>query len=320
MHLYFDVQANLNNNVSGLAVSYQEPSVADKDDKRIQVPGEPLSLKDYDQRSSHIRLNHKGISPKPTVYTLRPGECLRCGIGVSADSNVPYDLSSLDIRRWTLGASAIVEISKSSPRIEYALAETLKIDHLDDFMIKHDFYEAFNEYIPNFPKDMLGSVDIGFLERELLLKETGIIFLFMLRFFIPLTAAYGGVHLSAWNFGFPSRLESIIWRAACFIIMGSPFALLAVRGWVRIYIDFKSYFDRLKNPKLLEFLRIWRIDGVLGLQVSFPRIACYGSAGLLLLCYAASRLYLVVESFISLRHVPIGVYAAVPWVQNIPHV
>lgn len=38
------------------------------------------------------------------------------------------------------------------------------------------------------------------------------------------------------------------------------------------------------------------------------------------LLHTASRLYLVTESFLSLRHVPIGAYAAVPWVQNIPHV
>ena len=40
----------------------------------------------------------------------------------------------------------------------------------------------------------------------------------------------------------------------------------------------------------------------------------------LCLLYILSRLYIVVEAFISLRHVPIGVYAAVPWVQAIPHV
>jgi hypothetical protein len=34
----------------------------------------------------------------------------------------------------------------------------------------------------------------------------------------------------------------------------------------------------------------------------------------------AARLYLVVESFISLRDVPAGVYATVPWAQYIPHI
>ena len=41
---------------------------------------------------------------------------------------------------------------------------------------------------------------------------------------------------------------------------------------------------------------------------------------LLALAYSLSRVYLVVESFISLRHAPIGAYAAVPWVEAVPHI
>ena len=36
--------------------------------------------------------------------------------------------------------------------------------------------------------------------------------------------------------------------------------------------------------------------------------------------YTLMRVYIVVESFISLRHVPIGVYAALLWALGIPHV
>jgi hypothetical protein len=35
--------------------------------------------------------------------------------------------------------------------------------------------------------------------------------------------------------------------------------------------------------------------------------------------YALSRFFIVVESFISLRHVPIGVYATPAWIQTLPH-
>ena len=42
--------------------------------------------------------------------------------------------------------------------------------------------------------------------------------------------------------------------------------------------------------------------------------------GLVANIYIFSRVYLVVESFISLRHLPIGVFAAVPWVQVILHI
>lgn len=35
--------------------------------------------------------------------------------------------------------------------------------------------------------------------------------------------------------------------------------------------------------------------------------------------YAFAHIFLVNESFVSLRHVPIGVYTAVPWANYIPH-
>ena len=51
-----------------------------------------------------------------------------------------------------------------------------------------------------------------------------------------------------------------------------------------------------------------------------------GSAGLyrafcinVLVVYSGARLYIVVESFISLRKVPIGVYYTPSWLQMIPH-
>ena len=45
---------------------------------------------------------------------------------------------------------------------------------------------------------------------------------------------------------------------------------------------------------------------------------------ILRVCFSAffifCRVFLLVEAVISLRRVPLGVYASVPWVQAIPHV
>ena len=41
---------------------------------------------------------------------------------------------------------------------------------------------------------------------------------------------------------------------------------------------------------------------------------------LFIMLYFLARAFLVVESFISLRKVPLGVYSAVQWAQAIPHV
>ena len=285
--LSFDVQVSLDNNLDKLVVNGQETSVADKSKSRINVLGEAASI-GYSQRKL-------SISPESTVCTVHPSQYLPCVIGVRAESFTRYDLTWLDIRRWKLGASAIVEILKFSGHGN--LTNTEKIDQLCFFLIEHDFDKTFEECIPNFPAKMLDTLFDHLDENDTALRDIGALFLYLLRFFIPLTAAYGGIHLSAWNFEFPSRIESMIWRTACFVLTGSPFTLLAAPSRARIYW--------MSSGPVREAL----IEGVGNV-----------SAGLLLLCYAASRLYLVIESFISLRQVPIGVYAAVPWVQNIPHV
>ena len=314
--LYFDLQASLDNNVKNLAVSGQETSVADTDGRPTQVLGEADSFGVIDHHKAHFKLDQEDISPEPTVCTLRPSQYLPCGIGVRAHTLARYDLSSSDVQRWELGASAIVEILNSSPREEYNLAEMVKIDSLVKFLREYGFCDAFKEHMPNFPEEMLSTMDGLFHGHESVLKDTRSLFLYLLRFFTPLTAAYGGIHLSAWNFEFASRVESFIWKVACFIIILSSLALLAVRSWLASLEDVENYFKPLIDTRLHQFLRAWKINKVFELLTYLAILV----SGLYVFCYGTARLYLVVESFISLRHVPIGVYAAIPWVQNIPHV
>ena len=43
---------------------------------------------------------------------------------------------------------------------------------------------------------------------------------------VVLPAIYGGIHMSAWNFQFPTNQEHLLWRISCLTILGS-FPLLA---------------------------------------------------------------------------------------------
>lgn len=113
-----------------------------------------------------------------------------------------------------------------------------------------------------------------------------------LSFILP--ALYGGIHLSAWTFDFPSRTEKLIWKIACFDIMGSTF-IAAILMFVMAR-DLGGIWKTIK-------------------RIVFPFFGVTFA-----LFYALSRIYIVMEAFISLRHVPIGVYSTVPWSQNIPHV
>ena len=127
--------------------------------------------------------------------------------------------------------------------------------------------------------------------------------------FIPILAVlslvYGGVHLATWNFAFASKTQHLLWKIACIDIMAT----------VPVGILCKRVLDTLVHPnRPRPYYR--------GSEIVVPPWAVDTDLVFVLLSlpYIVSRIYIVVESFISLRHVPIGVYAAVPWVQAIPHV
>ena len=121
---------------------------------------------------------------------------------------------------------------------------------------------------------------------------------------VVLSLVYGCIHLATWNFAFASKTEHLLWKIACIDIMATvPTIVLCIRGlfYLRYYLASLSRSFRRSKADLHRYL-----DYIVFCALSVP--------------YALSRIYIVVESFISLRHVPIGVYAAVPWVQAIPHV
>ena len=142
---------------------------------------------------------------------------------------------------------------------------------------------------------------------------------------------YGGIHLSVWNFRFASKTEYLLWKIASFDIMGTiPIGLLLLLAsrllaWLAKLAEeaiAKLVSEKYPNSSS----NIHRLlDRIHRLLVRFIELILGGLSDIILILllpipYTLSRYYLVVEAFISLRHVPIGVYAAVPWVQAIPHV
>ena len=105
---------------------------------------------------------------------------------------------------------------------------------------------------------------------------------------------WGGVHLAARNFHFPSTAESTLWEVASIgIIVFIPFCGIA-------------WFLFLKLEDLFPMN-----------DVSLPLLVV--AVVLLLMFYALARTYIVVEAFISLREAPLGVYVTLNWLQSIPH-
>ena len=109
------------------------------------------------------------------------------------------------------------------------------------------------------------------------------------------SAIYAGVHLTVQKGHFPSNLERILWKASAFPIVGLPFMYFAIFFWAKLH----------------EKERI----GVRG----WGWLIFYWLKEILLVCWVLARAYLVVESFASLRSLPVGSYDTVSWVSLIPH-
>lgn len=123
---------------------------------------------------------------------------------------------------------------------------------------------------------------------------------------IALSSAYGGIHMVAWNFDFPTSNEHLLWKFTCIELAGYLFAAAFV--WM-LLVEVFSFTEIASHGQIIvrSTLSILPLLLALALVLNFP-------------LYVVSRVYIVVESFISLRHVPIGVYAAVPWSNYIPHI
>jgi hypothetical protein len=100
---------------------------------------------------------------------------------------------------------------------------------------------------------------------------------------------FGGIHVAAWNFDFPTTVERDIWRAASI----ASAVLMPVMYSALFYNEFVAGF------KSRLFLKFWNI--------------VFGSLYLLV------RLVLLVEVFRTLFYLPPSAYMAT-WVSSLPHI
>ena len=115
-------------------------------------------------------------------------------------------------------------------------------------------------------------------------------------------AAFGSIHCAAWNFGFPSHAEQIMWRTASLtlvgvclsIILGAPIWNRAHSHWLNA--EFRSSTEhRWKLYKQnIEFI---------------PAVI-----------YPIARLALLILALLSLRHLPESALQTVTWTKFIPHI
>ena len=100
---------------------------------------------------------------------------------------------------------------------------------------------------------------------------------------------FGGIHCVGWFFNFPSSAEAMLWRVSSAVLTVVAFLSPIIVTFLAILSDVQKYF---------------------GIAVS----------AIIMLVYVVSRLFLIVEAFISLRHLTPGMLALVKWTSFIPHI
>lgn len=137
-----------------------------------------------------------------------------------------------------------------------------------------------------FPTGVVGR--LGFIDWRLIVSTP-----------MLLGAAYGGIHLSAWNSAFPTEIESLLWKVSCgsIVVTGPLLLLLGILWYRRFCWPIVSMYNSRCSRYLFRLLLV---------------ILCAISM--------ASRIFVIIESFISLRRSQAGVYWVPAWLQTIPHV
>ncbi|KAH7631287.1 hypothetical protein B0T09DRAFT_263092 [Sordaria sp. MPI-SDFR-AT-0083] len=118
----------------------------------------------------------------------------------------------------------------------------------------------------------------------------------------------GAIHLAAWDSVFPGRVESIIWKVASVTMMATVPAVLWYRFQVVLLQRYHFQYHRLgyqtSHLWFTRFLNAWY----------------FFLAIIFLLFFIVVRGYLIVESFISVRHMAYGIYFVPDWLQIFPHI
>ena len=213
------------------------------------------------------------------VCTLEPGQYLECGIGPGQNGS-KRTLSAKTVERWKLATKAM----RGRPNIY----QNGPLDLNNNLL---------SEYSNNWVDSTLTMNGAKRFHKDY--AHTPVFYILYL--FLPLI--YGGIHLSAWSFNFPTFVEHVMWKASSIIIMAGTFALLFM------------FFIPLGITSILESMDV--------INSCQEEISDERSMTCIFFCiaplYIASRIFLLVESFISVRHLPIGVYLTVQWSDYIPH-
>ncbi len=227
-------------------------------------------------------------------------------------------LSAKGVRRWERAGAAFAKGTKYRRTLEPA-----------EEYEEHAVYRKLIDRLPDLPtarellvrrSSNLGTHDL-WVFRGLTFSEIASISLCVLT-----SSLYGGVHLALWFHPFPTQAEVLLWRKSAVALTTVPAAYLCLAIPTPLLARYYSVTApraitavvRPVEEAMIAVFTAPRSSPLAWLGSALLIIGLFITAGATLLCLFA-RVFLVIESFISLRHVPLGVYAGVGWSGYIPH-
>lgn len=228
------------------------------------------------------------------ICTLASGQCLDCGFGpsqevvptaygsktVSDPGNLKIALTLKDVRRWKLASVALEKYG----------GELHKPGGSVNYLVSH---------APNIFLDRHG-VQAGFYSFFCSWASGGLVAA------LSVCCFYGATHTLAWNFLFPTPVERLLWRIASIDVIAGAATVLALFSVV-VYLH-----EHEKRSLIISI--VTKEAGVL--PILFRVLIFIGLINVPLFLF--SRIFIVFESFFSLRRVPVGVYTSIQWSRYIP--
>jgi hypothetical protein len=261
------------------------------------------------QNAPGFRIITPSTETVEVVCTLHPGQILQCGLGPKLQIRWHqewkiqfWSLTKKDVLRWNRAARARSKPTYDPPFAN--AADAIAPPRRGDSALPGQ--RAISTRSNNF-QEGLADGDSKKIDTELV-SIVGL---------CSIMSGYGAIHLALWNFAFPSHAEAILWKVSGCTMM-SPLMLCLVVVLAMTVLDVPEFVFGIAPIIVIIFKEGWRhsYEGIAG-QVLLVAIASL--LVLFVLLYVLARLFIVVESFLSLRMVPVGVYDGITWADYIPH-
>lgn len=136
-----------------------------------------------------------------------------------------------------------------------------------------------------------------------------------------MSVAYGGLHLVAWSYRFPTNVEMWMWRGSGLVMVGAPicFGLSLLLNEIDRPIQ-NAYRKAKEKARLNWFLAIRAfLYRLLSTSVEWTGIVPLLVTCICVAAYPVARTYVFVEAFAALRACDKEVYRTVEWTNFIPH-